>query len=138
MSADSIDGNEDRCHITGLDHALRVATLAKRHRQLPEVTFMALVHDLARPLSDPYHGEVIAEVVRDIVSEINYNVLRTHGEYQSAYIHGHEVDESVPWHNMAKSLCAWEVGSFAQDWSIPTMTIEEAIKLIEDMVGDRA
>lgn len=137
MSADSVDGNEDRNHITGLEHALRVATLAKRHNPAWENVFVGLVHDLARPLSDIYHGEVIAEIVRDLVSRKSYDVLRTHGQYQEWHIHGAKLDSSVPWHREGKALCAWEVASFAKDWAYQTMDLGEALFVINLVCGDR-
>lgn len=103
---------------------------------------MALVHDIARPLSDIYHGEVIAEVVRDMVDEDIYNVLRTHGEYQSRLIHGFKgipTFKDDPWNYLAEKLCAWEAFSFTKTWptNIPMMTLDEAVEVIKDVCGDR-
>lgn len=137
MSADYVDGNEDRNHISGLEHALRVAWLARRHTGDKEVTFAGLVHDLARPLSDPFHGEVIAEMVRDLVNHNVYKLLQTHGDYQSNYIHGTFVDESTPWHEMSKAFCAWEIGSFTKNWLGPEMSIDFGVSLINQVCGDR-
>jgi hypothetical protein len=141
LSAETSDGNPDRSHITNLEHNLRVATLARRHDpENNELIFMALVHDLARPLTDAFHGEAIAEIVRDMVSDETYHVLRTHGEYQAEVVHGSEVSPTlsgVPWHRAAQRLCAWEVGSFNKDWDIATMTIDEAIEVIEKICQGR-
>lgn len=139
ISSDFVDGNANRNHINGRVHALRVATLARRHDPDDiDAIFSALVHDLARPLSDPFHGEVIAEIVRDLVSHNWYRALQKHGDYQSDYIHGtYTVNESLPWHEHGKKLCAWEIRSFAKDWSIVTMTYSEAIELIQQVCGDR-
>lgn len=138
MSAGTSDGNPDRSHITNLEHNLRVATLARRFSGGDtELTFMALIHDLARPLSDPYHGEVIAEIVRDMVSDITYNILRTHGQYQASVIHGTPVDETTTWHKYAMWLCGWEITSFKHSWDIPTMTIDEAYDVIDAICQGR-
>jgi predicted HD phosphohydrolase len=141
LSAETSDGNPDRSHITNLEHNLRVATLARRHAsEDTELIFMALVHDLARPLSDPYHGEVIAEIVRDMVGYENYHVLRTHGQYQAELIHGSEVSPTlsgVSWHRAAQRLCAWEVASFDKNWSLPTMTLDEAEEIIQAICKGR-
>ena len=139
MSEESIDGNEDRNHITGLEHALRVATLAYRHDPFSEMVFVGLVHDLARPLSDPFHGEVMAEIVRDMVSDVSYNVLRTHGLYQEAHIHGTELDTTTAWHTDGLTLCAWEIASFRKPWNFPftTMSVDDAISIINDVCKGR-
>jgi hypothetical protein len=141
-SLDYRDGNKDRNHINGMEHALRVATLAKRHAPNDEeLIFAALVHDLARPLSDPFHGEVIAEICRDLVREELYWVLRTHGEYQADYIHETDfVDETTPWHRTAVALCAWEIASFERNWDdrFPRlMEPFEAYVLINRVCGNR-
>lgn len=137
MSQTYRDPNEDRKHITGMDHALRVATLAERHGARMEMVFAGLVHDLARPLSDIFHGEVIAEITRDLVSQVTYDVLRTHGEYQAAYIHGYRPDEDTPWHKDSKALCAWEIGSFNKEWDLPLMDIFKARQIIWNVCGTR-
>src|SRR6185503_1820396 len=97
-----------------------VATLARRHDPMDvEMQFVALVHDLARPLSDIYHGEVMAEIVRDMVWHNRYKVLQRHGDYQANVMYGHELDRSVPWDSDASKLCAWEFASFSKSWSYP-------------------
>lgn len=140
LSAESIDGNPDRCHISGLEHSLRVATLATRHTNDIQFQFAALVHDLARPLSDPYHGEVIAEIVRDMVDEDMYFVLKSHGQFQAAHIHETELSPLIlnaEWYDDAMALCAWEIASFAKDWKHATMDIETAKTLIETVCDGR-
>lgn len=145
MAAGEVDGNEERSHITGLEHSLRVATLAKKDYALrksinsprahEENIIMALVHDLAKPLSEEYHGEVIAEIVRHRVCRICYNVLRTHGQYQDAYFKKSIADKSVSWALEAYDLQAWEIESFSPTWNIQTMTLDEALNLIENYFG---
>lgn len=130
MSSNYTDSNDGRDHITGLVHAQRVSSLAFRHDPHSEMVFVGLVHDLARPLSDIYHGEVIAEVVRDIVSDASYHALRTHGEYQSAYLHGSQIDVHPEWRKQATSLCAWEIASFDKDWRLPIFSWEESVEII--------
>lgn len=55
-SATYRDQTPGREHITGFVHALRCAGF----EGTTEEKFVALVHDLARPLNDAYHGEVIS------------------------------------------------------------------------------
>jgi hypothetical protein len=152
LSESIIDGNEDRNHITGLEHSLRVATLARRwiegahldphyaNRLENQVTFMGLVHDLARPLSDPFHGEVIAEIVRDMVDDDIYHVLRTHGEYQARFMHKDPSmvrDPKARYVALAEAMCAWEIASFADIWVHDTMTRMEAVTLIYKICDGR-
>lgn len=125
LSAEYIDPNEGRSHITGLEHALRCACLMSRNSE--ELGFIGLVHDLARPLSDVFHGEVMAEIVRDRVSTDGYHVLRTHGEYQAALAHKHDfpfVYRFEPWNRDAKVFAAAEVRSFRR--GCPSITFDAA------------
>lgn len=87
LSKEYYDPNESRSHISGLDHALRLAALLDHRARNSWLPFAGLVHDLARPLNDVYHGEIIAEIVRDRVPGYIYHLLRTHGEYQEAIMH---------------------------------------------------
>lgn len=138
MSADYYDPNEDRLHISGLEHSIRVASLAKRHGAPEEMQFAGLVHDIARPLSDIYHGEVIAEIVRDVVSEDTYWILRTHGEFQDAYIHHKPIPHlEKRWSSGSIRLCAWEVGSFTKNWMTTKIDLFEATSLIQNVCGER-
>lgn len=133
MSEEYRDGNLERNHISGQEHALRVAAYAQRHMpDNDEAIFSALVHDLARPLSDIYHGEVIAEIVRDIVSKRWYNVLRTHGEYQSNYLNRTPLESDTPWYPEGRMMCAWEVGSFKIPYEGPEMSYVTAVALISE------
>jgi hypothetical protein len=77
-----------RGHITGLDHALRLALMMEQRTPDPQLHLAAIVHDLARPLNDVHHGEVMAEIIRDRVHPAVYYLLRTHGDYQHAVVHG--------------------------------------------------
>lgn len=138
ISANFRDG-EERGHINGQQHGLRVAALAKRYDSTDdEMIFTALVHDLARPLNDVFHGEVIAEMVRDLISEDRYQVLRTHGLYQAAYAFemDFELDTTAPYHKDAMHLYGWELASFAE-WNRSAMDLSEAIWYIEKFCGDR-
>lgn len=122
LSAAYRDPNPGRDHITGLDHALRVAWLGSRVSD--EMAFIGLVHDLARPLNDVRHGEVIAEVVQDRVSPAAYLALRDHGAHQSAIMHGTPAPNRD---RMAVQLAAFEVRSFGE---CPAMSVGDAELLI--------
>jgi hypothetical protein len=113
MADDYTDPNPGRDHITGLDHACRVAGLLElrqaHHSQLP---FAGLIHDLARPLNDVHHREMVAEMVKDRVDPTIYWILRTHGEYQDALIHGHPWPHTEADTKLALLFAACEAMSF--------------------------
>jgi len=132
LSASYRDPNPGRDHITGLTHALRVGALGLRVSD--ELGFVGLVHDLARPLSDTHHGPVIAEVVRDRVRGHAYNLLRTHGEYQSALLHDTPVPYE-PWTRGAVQLAAFEAASFAPGYARPELDVDQAHALLERWLG---
>jgi len=125
------DPNQGRRHITGQLHALRVGgILHALHGD--EAGLVGLVHDLARPLNDVHHGEVIAEIVRDRVSEAAYLTLRHHGEFQSAVIHGTPPPSADA---LDIALCDAELLSFHQPYDAPTYELNDAIRVIERWLG---
>lgn len=130
LSKDYYDPNESRNHISGFVHALRVAELLEHiGKKNPWFAFAGLVHDLARPLNDIYHGEIIAEVVRDRVPAYIYHILRTHGLYQEAIMHNLEnpvleekvIEECQPFNfqKLALMFAANEELSFAVEYKSP-------------------
>lgn len=125
MSKDYVDPNPGRDHINGLEHALRCAGLGANQDQ--ETSFIGLVHDLARPLSEVHHGEVMAEIVRDRISERGYNILRTHGEYQSAIMHGYDLP-AHSWQRDAMRFAGYEMRSFSPKG------VEISIEQAENMI----
>jgi hypothetical protein len=132
-----VDATEGRSGINGQQHALRCAALGRDRGAHPEMAFIGLVHDLARPLNDVHHGEVIAEMVRDRVTEPAYHILRSHGEFQSAFVHSTPLpyqDQSV-WYNEARLLMAFEAYSFSDKYAGPEMAKAEAIVLIRTYLG---
>lgn len=135
LSRDYRDQTPGRTGITGLEHAFRTAGMMKRYDH-PDAALVGLVHDLARPLNDVHHGEIMAEMVRDRVSEDAYNVLRTHGAFQSAIVHSH------PWPEiggeaqlLARALTRAEVASFGEHYSGPVLTWGEASCMIRERLG---
>lgn len=126
------DGNPGRDHITGQEHALRCAALGEQVSG--ELGFIGLVHDLGRPLSEEWHGEVMAEIVRDRVSADAYHVLRTHGEFQTALNHGLPWPyEDAPWYRTARRFVGIEVRSFANECR--EMALADAERLIRVRLG---
>jgi hypothetical protein len=133
-SARYIDQTDGRGAISGQQHALRCAGLGAEQGKHPDSAFIGLVHDLARPLNDVHHGEIIAEMVRDRVSEDTYQILRTHGAYQAAIVHKHSFPEE-PWSDAAKQLAGFELRSFSSTYTGPQMSIPQAIKLMDSYLG---
>lgn len=88
LAKDFYDPNESRMHISGLEHALRCASVLNILSSNLWMPFAGIIHDLARPLNDVHHGEVIAEIVKDRVPPYIYHILYTHGLYQEAILHG--------------------------------------------------
>lgn len=130
LSADYVDQTPGRSGITGQQHALRCAGLAQfsNHR---DAVFVALTHDLARPLNDVHHGEVVAWMVKDRVSTEAFDVLRTHGAFQSAVVHG----TPMPQGHMARQLAGYEVRSFQPNFDGPEWTIEQAHQLLREYLS---
>jgi hypothetical protein len=130
------DPNSSRSHITGLQHALRVTALLYKRlvkdEAHPDLPFAGLVHDLARPLNDVYHGEIIAEVVRDRVDDLTYSVLKTHGQYQEAIMHGRDpvMIYSPKFHKFAMIFARCEEASFTTDPYCPAITYDHALTMI--------
>ena len=132
LAARYTDPNPGRGHISGLTHALRVGALGLRVSD--ELGFVGLVHDLARPLTDVGHGEVVAEIVRDRVSDHAYHLLRTHGAYQAALLHDTPVPDE-PWTRGAVQLAAFETASFAPGYARPELDVHQAHALLERWLG---
>lgn len=137
LSAAYTDSTPGRGGISGQTHALRCAALAAQHARHPDAPFIALIHDLGRPLNDVHHGEVIAEIVRDRVTPLAYTVLRTHGAYQAAVVHGTAPPQlRFDIHRVALQLSGYEVRSFAAHYDGPEMSLADADALIEGYLGD--
>lgn len=106
---------------------------------IKDSAFIGLVHDLGRPLNDVHHGEIMAEMVRDRVSEEAYHILRTHGQFQSAIVHSSGEFTSPylqeTWYHAAVQLSAFEVYSFKNTYDGPIMTKPEAIELMREYLA---
>lgn len=130
-SATYRDPNPGRGHITGQLHALRCGGILQALHG-DEAGFVGLVHDLARPLNDVHHGEVIAEIVRDRVTPRAYAVLRDHGAMQAAVVH----DSDFPPHGwLDQALCSAELRSFDVDYTGPAYDMADAVRIIDRWLG---
>lgn len=129
------DQTDGRGAITGQQHALRCGGLGRDFGKHKDMAFIGLVHDLARPLNDVHHGEIMAEIIRDRVSDETYQIMRTHGTYQHAIVHRHEFPDE-PWAEHSKQLAGFELRSFSGTYDGPEMTIPEAYGLIKSYLGN--
>lgn len=138
MSCMYRDGTPGRGGITGQQHALRCGALGETYGISEESGIIGLVHDLARPLNDVHHGEIIAEIMRDRVSEEAYQVLRTHGMFQASIVHKDKsLQPNLPEHafSVAGQLAGFELRSFRENYDGPVLTITEARGLLRKYLG---
>jgi hypothetical protein len=137
MSEQYVDQTPGRGAINGLQHALRTAAMGVEQGLHEDTAFIGLVHDLARPLNDVHHGELMAEMVRDRVSREAYMVIKTHGKFQSAIVHDTKTPyQEADWFKIAAQLAGFELRSFSADYDGPDMTVEEADELLVKYLGD--
>jgi predicted HD phosphohydrolase len=106
------DPNPGRDGVTQLEHALQCGTRAEHAFADAELVAVAFAHDLAKPLSEIRHGEIIAEILREYVSDERYQVLRTHGEFQADRVGAAARYLDEPWCTDAMRLHAWDSASF--------------------------
>lgn len=125
-----VDQTPGRSGINGQQHALRCAALGEERGRHVDSAFIGLIHDLGRPLNDVHHGEIVAEMVRDRVTESAYHILRTHGQYQSSIVHEIPFPDE-PWTKDAKQLAGFELLSFRENYTGPEMSMPDAIKLMK-------
>lgn len=109
------DPNPARAQVTGLDHAVQTATRAEQAGADFELVVCALLHDAARPLSDVFHGPVIAAILTGKVSPVRRDMLTRHGVFQHDLIHGTDLATqfaTADWYPDGVSLAAWDAASF--------------------------
>jgi len=125
MDADWRDPNEERSHVSGLQHALLCGTKALRHYpEDSEMIVAALLHDVARPMSDIFHGEVIAYILKDRVRPAIFEALMIHGELQDQMLkNGGKLGPG--YHRLtaeATCLAAWDYTSFDPEGDMAPIT----------------
>lgn len=128
------DPNPGRDKISGTLHALRVGGIMQvLHGD--EAGFVGLVHDLARPLNDVHHGEVIAEIVRDRVSPEAYEALYDHGTMQSIYLRDGKIADAAAT-ELDVALCKAEIESFRPGYDGPSYSMSDAERIIRRVLRD--
>ncbi len=71
--------------INRLEHSLQTATRAYHDNRDTEYVICALLHDVGE-IFDPYHHDVIiAELLKNYISEKNYFILKHHTTFQGYY-----------------------------------------------------
>lgn len=106
------DKNPGRDKVTQLQHCIQCAQIATSRGADDEMILIALLHDAGKPLSETYHGEVMAEMLREYISENRYHVLRTHGEFQTNYDAAFSKYCDQPWIFDACRLYEWDCAAF--------------------------
>lgn len=126
-----VDPNPSRSKVTALEHALQAATRAARSKQDREFVVACLLHDVARPLSDVHHGEVIAEILKGRVRDSLYFSLRHYGAFQADMFHGTDFAkrfDDTPWYPEAERLAAIDAASFDPEY--PSEPLERFVPLV--------
>jgi predicted HD phosphohydrolase len=73
---------EEGFPINRLEHSLQTATLAYRDGRDNEYVICALLHDVGE-VFDPYsHDNIIAQLLKNYISEKNYFILKHHTTFQ--------------------------------------------------------
>ncbi|WP_371809065.1 HD domain-containing protein [Acidovorax sp. SRB_24] len=73
-----------------LTHSLQTASLAFDDGRDTEYVVCALLHDIGDTLGSFNHPEYAATLLQPFVSELNYNMVKYHGVFQSHY-YGHHI-----------------------------------------------
>jgi predicted HD phosphohydrolase len=137
LESDWRDPNPERRGVTARDHALQTASRAFRANASDEEVVCALLHDAARPLSDVYHGEVVAYILRGHVSEDTFNALYHHGTFQADLIHGTKKAQEFrgeSWYPLARRLAGWDGQSFDPAYRVIPLSV--FMPLLERTLGD--
>jgi putative nucleotidyltransferase with HDIG domain len=120
-----------------LTHCLQVATLAERAGASEEVVLAALLHDIGKAASPENHGPIAAEILKPVVSEATYWVVKVHQDFQGRYFYEHigrDRDafrryEKEPWFDLACQFSSWDQAAF--DPSYDTLPLSHFEPLIE-------
>lgn len=108
-----------------LEHSLQTATRAYRDGADEEVVVCALLHDMGDLLAPDFHGAFASEILRPFVSDINYNIVRYHQEFQGYFFFDkigfdpniRERHRNEEWFDAAHNFCeAWDMPSFDPDY----------------------
>jgi hypothetical protein len=122
VAGDAWDGG-----VTQQEHSLQVATRADAAGASEETVFVALVHDLGKPLRAEGHGDVIARCFPRL-SPVAELVLRLHETGVARVRAGEEVD-GFP--ELAE-FAAWDAASFERGF--PSRPLRDFEPLVDEFL----
>ena len=107
-----------------LEHSLQTATGAWRDHAPADLVLAALLHEVGRVIDDYEHGLASAELIRPLVGDAAYWIVRTHEIFNWRHTppeygldrNGREVFRDKPWFATAEIFVdRWDSHAFAQD-----------------------
>jgi predicted HD phosphohydrolase len=75
--------------VSRLEHCLQTATRAEKDGRDAEYIVCALIHDIGDNLAPFNHPEIAAGIVKPVVSEANWWMVKHHGIFQGYYFWDH-------------------------------------------------
>lgn len=139
---------KDGFDITQRDHSLIMARLAVdvvfseyvmdlKYITADEFVLVALLHDVAKPLSLVNHPAVAAEILKHRVSNHAYLLIKHHSLFLGHTINNGKLPNNIPHYNAflmdATKLAEYDARSVNTD--MPQMTLEEAQARIYKVYG---
>lgn len=106
-----------------LEHSLQAATHAWRDRAPRDLVLAALLHDVGRLIDDDDHGLASAELIRPLVGEQAYWIIRTHEIFMWRHAppefrldpDGREAFRNAPWFDAAETFVdRWDGRAFSR------------------------
>lgn len=130
------DPNPSRRRVTALVHATQAATRAELAGADDDLVVAALIHDAARPLSDVWHGEVVAYMTRGKLRDGLFEALFWHGRFQTDYLHGSDDTERFreeSWYSDAVRLAGYDAASFDPDYA--TLPLDHFLPRLQNVMA---
>jgi predicted HD phosphohydrolase len=121
-----------------LTHCLQTATYADRAGATEEIVLAALLHDVGKVLSPGNHGPIAAEMLKPVVSEQTYWLVKVHQDFQGRFFYEHmgrdrdtyRQYESHPGFELALQFTEWDQAAFDPDYD--TLPLEHFEPLIDE------
>jgi predicted HD phosphohydrolase len=112
--SDVCDGGE----ISELDHALQVATRAKRAGADDELILAALCHDVGKVFGDTGHGQIAAEFLTPHIRADLVEVVRHHGAFTARHWDPSLDGPDDPRRAFAEESWYRVAATFVDDWDM--------------------
>ena len=130
--------------VTRLEHSLQTATRAQRDGRDDEYVLCALLHDIGDNFAPYNHPDVAAAMLKPIVSEANYFMVKNHGTFQGYYFwHYIGADRDVrdqfrdsPFYEYTEEFCA-EYDQAAFDTAYLSEPLEHFEPLVRQFFAPR-